>query len=181
MRLAEEITVFIAGEPVELRPTLRDAIRLERRPGGFAKLIAEIDDLSLSTMAELIDLHDPHPLTINRVHDAGLATLQPAVLAYVYALTGLNPDAAKGPAKGRTVPMSEHLAELYRIGTGWLSWDPEVTLDASPAEIVEAFAGRMAMLKAIFGTGKDDKPKDDRPLDEKVRSLFAGRTTKVAA
>ena len=175
MKLGEEIVVMIAGEEVQLRPSLRLALQLERRPGGFPKLIKDIDDLTLSTMADLIAEHDPHPFVLNRVMDAGLANLREPLLRYVLALAGVDPEQAEKAAasKGRTVPLGAHLVDLYRIGAGWLGWTPEATLDATPAEITEAFKGRQDMLRAIFG-GKDDKPKDDRPLNEKFRSIFAG-------
>lgn len=180
MRLAEEITVLIAGEAVELRPSLRLALQLERREGGFAKVLREIDDLSLGTMAELIEPHHGGgTVFINQVFDAGLGNLRPALIAYVLALAGVDPEqaekAAAGP-KGKTVPLGAHLLDLYRIGTGWIGWTPEATLDATPAEITEAFKGRQDLLRAVFG-GKDDKPKDIRPIGEKFRSIFSGLGT----
>lgn len=177
MRLAEEITVVIAGEAVALRPCLRLALQLERREGGFAKLLRDIDDLHLGTMADLIEDHAPHPMLVNRVFDAGLPNLRPALIAYVLALAGVDPEQAEQAAatsKRNTIPLGAHLLDLYRIGTGWIGWTPEATLDATPAEITEAFKGRQDMLKAIFGSGQTDKPKDTRPLNEKFRSLFGG-------
>lgn len=181
MRLAEEIIVAIAGQEVELRASLRRAIQLERRPGGFAKLIRDLDDLHLGTMAELIGYHDPHPMLINRVFDAGLMNLREPLVRYAMAIAGIDPDdaakAAEAPNKGKTIPLGAHLADLFRLGSGWLGWTPDETLDASPAEIMEAYRGRLDMLKAIFGSGESDKTKDDRPLDDKVRSIFAGLGT----
>lgn len=177
MKLAEEIVVNIGGEAIELRPSLRLALQLERRPGGFAKVLREITDLTLGTMAELIEPHHGGgSVFINQVYDEGLPNLRDPLLRYVLALAGIDPEQAEKVAnsKGKTVPMGAHLLDLYRCGTGWLGWTPADTLDATPTEIVEAFRGRQDMLRAIFGSSKDDKPKDDRPLNEKFRSIFAG-------
>ena len=40
------------------------------------------------------------------------------------------------------------------MGTGWLGWTAEATLDTHLALIVEAYHGRVEMLGAIFGGGK---------------------------
>lgn len=178
MRIADEIVIVVGGEEIVLHPSLRLAIQLERRLGGFAKLIAEIADGTLTTACELIAPHDPLPNTFRdaRVLDAGIDQLAPALIEYVLALAGVDPEAAakqtKSPNPRKTVPLGAHLADLYRIGTGWLGWTPETTLDATPTEIMEAYRGRTDMLKAIFGSS--EKPKDDRPIDQKVRSIFAG-------
>lgn len=60
----------------------------------------------------------------------------------------------------------EALAELDRIGTGWFGWTPAETWHATPSEIVEAFKGRIALLKAQNGSGETD----DAPGDAKQRA-----------
>jgi hypothetical protein len=177
MKIAEEIIVDIAGEAIELHPSLRCAIRLERRPGSFRTLVQHINEGSLSAALDIIGPHTDLPFLQNKVFDV-LDTLRVPLLSYVMACAGIDPDDApsEGKAsKAKSVPFSEHLTGLYRIGTGWLGWSPEDTLDATPTEIMEAYRGRTEMLKAIFGGGEKGKPaKDDRPLDQKFRSIFAG-------
>jgi len=183
MKLAEQIIIIVGGEPIELRPSLACAMRLERRPGSFAGLFREIMDGSLSAAVDIIAPHaDDMPFLESRVFDA-LPHLREPLLAYVMACAGIDPEEratdktdTKGDAK--SVPFSEHLSNLYRIGTGWLGWTPADTLDATPAEIMEAHAGRLDMLKAIFGSSEQSAPpKDDRPLDQKFRSIFASHGT----
>lgn len=41
---------------------------------------------------------------------------------------------------------------------GWLGWSEEQTLSADVNTIVVAMRGRVAMLQAVFGGGKDDPP-----------------------
>lgn len=48
------------------------------------------------------------------------------------------------------------------MGTGWLGWPADVTLDTPMALIVQAYEGRVEMLGAIFGGGKGKG--DRRPL-----------------
>lgn len=182
MKIADTIIVTIAGERVTLHPALRHGIRLERRPGSFAGLIQDITDGSLTAACDLIGDHlDMTPHTRDAVFNV-LPDLQGPLLAYVMACAGIDADdeapANDNKAKGKPVTFSEHLTGLYRLGTGWLGWTPADTLDATPAEIMEAYRGRLDMLKSIFG-GSDDTTasKSDLPLDEKIRTAFAGFNT----
>lgn len=185
-KLADEITVRIGGEAITLRPCLRFAIRLERREGSFSSLTKAVMDGSLSAAVEIVRDHTDMPNLADRILETGLARLTNPLLLYVMALAGIDPDDAPANDHGkpskprRDTPFSEHLASLYRIGTGWLGWTPADTLDATPSEIMEAYKGRLELLRSIFG-GKDDAPdkQSDMPLDDKVKGLFGGRTTIV--
>jgi hypothetical protein len=184
MRLAEEIIIVVADEVVELRPSLRHAILLERRSGSFRQLIKDITEGSLTAAVEIIELHCDLPFLENRVFDT-LEEIQPRLIEFVLACAGIDAtkqeDDQQGDAsEART--FAEHLADLYKYGTGWLGWSPAVTLDATPAEISFALEGHIAMLKAIHGGGEPAKKHDKRPLGEKFRSIFAGiGTTKEVA
>ncbi|WAJ26282.1 hypothetical protein [Antarcticirhabdus aurantiaca] len=177
MKLADEIIITIGGEAVELRPCLRFAMKLADRPGSFAQIVREINDGSVTTAVEIISEHTNMQFLPSRVFEV-LPELRGSLLLYIMACAGIDPDDKpdedKPKANGKSVPFSEHLLHLYRIGTGWLGWSPETTLYATPAEIAEAYKGRLEMLKAIFGSGEASPPKDDRSLDDKFRSIFAG-------
>lgn len=175
-KLAQSITITLGGKDIHLVPRLRFAMRLERRPGSFAALVREIMDGSLSAAVEIIGDHVP--VSADTVFDA-LPDLREPLLTYVMALAGIDPEdtPANDNAKGKTVPFTEHLAGLYRIGTGWLGWTPADTLDATPAEITEAHAGRLDMLKAIFGVSDEKPDRSTLPLDEKIKTAFAGFNT----
>ena len=181
MRLASKITIKVAGESIELRPSLRHAIRLERREGSFSQLVRDIQDGSLSAAVEIIADHTNLPFLQNRVFDV-LSQLQGPLLEYVSACAGIDPEDAPAntdeKSERKSVPFADYLTQLYQIGTGWLGWTPKDTLDATPAEIMLAYKGRTEMLNAIFGSGEDETPAtDDRPLAEKFRSIFAAHGT----
>lgn len=174
-RLAEEIVVNLAGEAIVLRPSLRHALALERRPGSFKAVLDAIDEGSLTVAAEIIRPHHPG-ISLDAVF-VHLDRLKPALVAYVLACAGIDTDeASRAPRATRareTQSFADHLAGLYRWGTGWLGWTPDQTLDATPAEITEAYRGRVEMLRSIFGSSEEDAPTtDDRPLDDKVRAVF---------
>lgn len=182
MALAAPIIITLAGEAVELRPSLACAMKLERRPTSFKGLLDEIADDSLSAASAIIAPHHPHPMLAARIMDAGLSTLRPALVDYVLRCAGIDadPDDSAPSADRETVSFAEHLQHLYRIGTGWLGWTPATTLDATPAEIMEAYKGRLDLLKSIFGDGGDTTPKpDSRSLDDKFRAVFSSRGTTV--
>lgn len=184
MKLAEEIRIELAGETIKLRPSLRHAIRLERRQGGFRQLLTEINDGSLTAAIEVIEPHADNFHSLETHVFSVLSAVQPALTAYVLACTGIDPDEKPntGKDRGKPQPFNEHLKHLYKLGTGWLGWSADTTLDATPTEITLAYEGKLEMLKAIYGGGERAAPKDDRPLNEKFRSIFSGiGTSKEAA
>lgn len=182
MRLADdEITIGFGHEAIRLRPTLRAALRLERQFGGFDKLIAAINEASVSAIIAIVRESAPHS-DFARFADAletkpfsrTLPALAAPLLAHVCALSGFDPDnmgEASAPEPGPRVTFADHHAKLYRIGTGWLGWTPEATWSATPAEIIEAYKGRCELLKSIFG-GAEEQP--DLSLDEKIRLTMGG-------
>lgn len=179
--LIDTIVIRLAGEEIILRPSLRYAMRLERLRGGFATLTKGVMDGSLSAAVEIIRDHYEHPFLENQVLEA-LDMLKGPLLDYLGACLGVDPDDKSGKtsnAKTEAVAFAEYLTSLYRIGTGWLGWTPAETLYATPAEIKEAYRGRMEMLKAIFGSG-DGKDKADTPaspdqLTAKMKFIFRAR------
>lgn len=179
MRLADDITIVIAGEEIQLRPSLRYAIRLERREGSFQKLLKEVMDGSLTAACDVIRDHTDLDFLENRILDA-LPTLNAPLMHYIAQCAGVDGDDAPAKASkvgkpAKSVPFREYLHSLFKLGTGWLGWTPDETLDATPAEIQLAYEGRLDMLKAIYG-GKDQKtaPDADMPLEAKFKSIFGG-------
>ena len=53
------------------------------------------------------------------------------------------------------------------MGTGWLGWSADVTLDTHMALIVEAYEGRAEMLGAIFGGGKKGSRREPAPAQRR--------------
>lgn len=177
MRLAsDEITLRIGAEEIHLRPTLRAALRLERRHGGFGKIIEAITDGNVTIMADVIressDTRSRIPDLLCEVGAAplriGLETLIPPILAHVAALAGVDPDArSEASGEGERITWAERHAQLYRIATGWLGWTPEAAWNATIAEITEAQQGRVELLNALFGTSKNDADNTEGPHFER--------------
>jgi len=190
---AEEITIRIDGERIVLRPTLRAALRLERRHEGLATLITKIQDGDLLAIADVLREHSsawsdvpsfieslgvPHGLF------AGVQHLIPALVAHVYALAGIDIEEERDePTTGRPnvtrETFAEHLENLFRVGTGWLGWSPAQTWDSTPAEIRAAQAGFIELQNALRGE-KPKKP-DNRTLDDKFADVFLGLSTRPQA
>lgn len=55
---------------------------------------------------------------------------------------------------------AEFAAWLMKIGMGWLGWTERQTLDTSIPAVLFAYEGRKDMLRAVFGSGEPDPPKD---------------------
>jgi hypothetical protein len=164
---SEFVIRFDDGEPITLRPTLRAAMRLERRFDGFNNLLRGIAEQNISAMAEIIretsrdawrligflEAHADTPLCVR------ITPLTEPLLSLTLALAGLDPeDVGKEGDNVKAsdrVSFAEHHKRLFKLATGWLGWTPEQTWNATPAEIRAAYEGRLDMLKAIFGDGKD--------------------------
>ncbi|WP_024816307.1 hypothetical protein [Methylopila sp. 73B] len=194
---AEEITIKIGLERITLRPTLRAALRLERRHEGLAVLVSKIQDGDLFAIADVLREHSstwsdvpsfieslgaPHGLY------AGVDHLIPALVAHVYALAGVDitaeqndqTDAEGDPRSGtRRDGFAAHLVDLFEVATGWLGWSPDTAWNATPAEIMAARRGLVAWTNAQRG-GAPKKP-DTRSLDDKWRDLASRWTTRVEA
>lgn len=181
MRVGETFAVrFSGGEILLLRPSLRCAMKLADRPGGFPQIIRDLQEGSLTAICDLIADHATIPLLPHRVFDSGIDAFRAPLMAYVLACAGIDMEAEDSPHQGTAVTFPEHLAQLYRYGTGWLGWTPEETLDATPAEIIEAVKGRAEMMRVIFG-GKEpgEEPAQPADLGQKFRAMFSGFGTKI--
>lgn len=170
--LDDRIALKLGAELVTLRPTLRCGLRLDARDGSFSKLIEDLQGGSLTAALFVIRAHHDHMALGEHVLEAGLDHVCATLITFALQCAGIDPDAkAEGDADAGEVSFAEHLANLYRLGTGWLGWTPDTTLNATPAEIVEAYKGRVDMLRAIFG-GEGDKPKSAKATPDQIREAF---------
>jgi hypothetical protein len=182
VRSAEEIAVSLTGEGVAvlLRPSLRCALNLADRPGGFPALIHALQDGSLTACCDVLRAAgEDRPFLEDKVMVTHPDTLKAPLTAFALACTGIDMDAPQDSApKGKPVPFKDHLAQLYRYGTGWLGWDPETTLDATPHQISEAMKGRMELLKAVFG-GSEAEEREPVDLGKRAMAVFGSMNTTV--
>lgn len=176
----DEIVLEHGSNAVILRPSLRAASTLERSHDGFALLARRIDEFHTGTVREIImtaatdrkdaaaflrSLESKSLLTFHRIAQAPIAQL----------FAGFIPAAdsnAKPSPNDKPMPWREVYRELFRTATGWLQWTPESAWNATPTEINEAFAGHVAMLKALHGAD-DDKPADRQPNPEQAARNIA--------
>lgn len=182
MRLAQdEITITLDHETIYLRPSLRAAFRLERRHDGFDKIIKGIAGGNFSIMADVIrESSDPRSslATFLDCIDAlpmrmAIERISEPLIAHVMVLAGVDSDAVNEPKpNAERIPFSEYHTKLFRLATGWLGWPPADAWEATPAEITEAYKGRMEMLAAVFGGGKTDSiTKPDQSARQRLNAL----------
>jgi hypothetical protein len=169
MALADEITITFDGERIVLRPTLRAAMRLERRFEGFDNLIRGVVDQNLSIMSPLVEETADYPRNnlvdflnygVGKPLALKLGSITEKLLALTMALAGVDFDDLQEviASEDEKTPYAEHHTRLFKLATGWLGWSPEDAWNATPGEIKAAYEGRLDMLKAIFGGG-EEKPK----------------------
>lgn len=160
------MTIGRAG-PIALKSCLRAATRLERY--GFDKLMREVSDGSLSAIVTLAAENADRADVLNEVGSVPLGDFMPGAIEagtkYLLRLTGFD-EAVKPETSGDRMTFTEYHKHLYRIATGWLHWTPEQAWAASPAEILEAYAGHLEMLRAIHGGAEADKPRTEPDFGE---------------
>lgn len=57
---------------------------------------------------------------------------------------------------------------LFKTGTGWLGWSPEVTKQSHMQEIIIAYEGMIEKLKAIHGSSEKEKKKVETASTKKT-------------
>lgn len=178
MLAADDIVLEIDGEALRLRPSLRAAVRLERQFGGFAGLITKIGEGSVTALVALaVECGDQrHAAAILAPSpdswSARFERLGPQLVALVFALADVDPDAKAGPrierpATGLTLTFTDALIELFGIATGVLGWSPADAWRATPAEIKVALDAHTRMIRAQNGI---PEPETDDPLNTSLDS-----------
>ena len=179
MRLADETTIEIGHEVIRLRASLRAAFRLDRRY-GFDSIVRSIIDGNLSVIADVIrECADSHTALPNYLDDLettplhiGIDRIRGPLIAHVMALAGVDDETSEAAPGAERIPFAEYHTKLFRLATGWLGWSPTDAWEATPAEITEAYKGRMDMLSAVFGGGKKDPiTKPDEQTRRKLNAI----------
>ena len=94
----------------------------------------------------------------------GVECLKEPLVSHVVRLAGHDGTEETGEGGNNRITFAEHHARLYRIATGWLGWEPATAWSSTASEIIEAYAGRVELLTAIFGDGgakSEDAPTHD--------------------
>lgn len=167
MRLAANtFALQLGNRSFDLKPSLRAAFILYERFDGFHNLSRYLAEGSVTTAVDLINatIVDQKAWAVYALADSStvvreLLAARDQLLEFVLLLAGVDSNSTDKPHTGKPIPFDEWFTSLFEIGAGWLSWSPEDVWDATPAEILAAERGRVAMLKAIFG-GKDDQSAD---------------------
>lgn len=183
-RAYEEVKIAHGGSTVTLRPSLRAAVTLEARY-GFPALFRALEEGNLTIISEII-LAASSPATDAAAFLSSLPgkPLSPFIAAIRMPLAELvcmlrpapsaKPDAnAIAAPSGKSIAWGEFYAYQYEQATGWLGWTPEQAWNATPTEIERAFTGHVAKLKAIHGSGEDDKPAEKQPDPEQAARNIA--------
>lgn len=179
----EQVTLAHGDSTVMLRPTLRAAVTLEARY-GFPAMFRALEEGNLTVISEIIRTAS------STVQDAAaflagipgkpLSPLIGAIRIPLGELVSMLMPAPDQKAKdvrtsGKPQPWPDFYADLYENATGWLGWTPNQAWNATPNEICRAFAGHVAKLKAIHGSGEDGKPTEKAPdPDQAARNEAAG-------
>lgn len=149
---ADGIYVELAGEVLELRPSLRACLRLVRRHQFFG-LLAAAQDFNITIIMDVLKEAAIKPsLLLGEIAASGLGTVRNRLTGplaeFVLAVAGIDADdtTPSEPAPGQPVDPERVFAQLFGIATGALGWTPEQAWNATPAEIIAAHNGQTAHL-----------------------------------
>jgi hypothetical protein len=160
------ITIAVAGKTPRvftLRASLRAAITLYNEHGSYSALAAKLAAGSFSACRSIIKHCCTNPDELWRFEafvnagalHAAILENQDDLIRFVQIIAGADPDSDNPETTGKPMTFDQYHERLFEIGTGWLSWTPEATWNATKSEILAAYRGRMDMLKAIFGKADD--------------------------
>ncbi len=180
---ADTISIEIAGEAFELRPSLRACLRLTDRH-GLSALFKAVSEFNVGILLDMLKEATGKPaLLLDEIAKRGVGftyfRLTETLSKFVLAIAGVDPDKPAAPeAKpGKPLTPAEYHSQLFEIATGWLGWPPEQAWHATPAEILAAQKGRTDLvtdiLKAVFGTRSDGNKSALAYTPEKLAEIEA--------
>ncbi|YBV97384.1 hypothetical protein M1D80_11010 [Phyllobacteriaceae bacterium JZ32] len=162
---AGDVPIILAGRKGRLRPTLRAAMVLAQHEGGFDALLAAVHRYDVEVIAEIVALgldRTDMDRIIEEIWATGLHPLIRPLRRYLVVVhsggqTFDEQDQEPERTQAERITLAEFCAELAEIGMGWLGWTEEATLSADMNSIRVAYAGRVGMLKAIFGSSEKEE------------------------
>lgn len=165
MRLADdELVIALGNERITLRVSLRAALLLERRYGGFQSLYNKISKGELQSIADLVTCcggRKAREIVLRWIGDGSigpkLTALLPDLQTFIFRLCGAEDTAVVQPNdQKQIIAFPEYYEHLFSVATGWLGWAPEAAWRATPAEIMLAHKGWLDKHAAIHGKPDDD-------------------------
>lgn len=182
--IGETVTVQIGGRGFALRPTLRAAIGVLEAGPGYDVALQRLRDgefgFTLAVFAHGLDDLAAPPTEADCWEAFVSGYLADDLARFVLILANggepLKPiDAAETrTGGGEALSHADYLARLFKLGTGWLGWTADQTLDTPMPAIVSAYVGRQDMLRALFGGADAPASRNSIPLDQKLRLAMAG-------
>jgi hypothetical protein len=178
----EQVTIAHGGNTVTLRPTLRAAVTLEAR-FGFPAMFRALEEGSFTIISEIIrtassPVQDAAAFLLG-ISGKPLSSFIGPVRIPLAELVSMfmpapDPKAKQVTASGKAITWSDFYADLYENATGWLSWTPEQAWNSTPTEICRAYAGHVAKLKAIHGSGEEQGREHDYNPEQAARNIADG-------
>lgn len=180
----EEWEITHGDHVVRLRPSLRAAARLERLHDGFAELHRRLIEFDTGIVAAIIrhTATDPNEARafLRHLDTLPLGTMAIIVLAPLYGVMRAlvpagDPDAKPSPNPSKPMSWAALYSQLFGYGTGWLGWTAAATWNATPNEILTAFASHVEKLKQLHGSPGDEAGKAKAPdPDQAARNIAEG-------
>lgn len=186
MRLAANTFALQLGDKsFDLKPSLRAAWTLFDKYDGFHNLSRYLAEGSITTAVDLINATIVDQKAWANYALAGNAVVRDLLAAmdqlqeFVLLLAGVDSNSTDKPHNGKPMPFDEWFTSLFEIGAGWLSWSPKDVWDATPAEILAAQRGRVAMLRVIFGSKSDNDDGSAASIDKADLNAIGDLTNHV--
>lgn len=165
MRLAANtFSLQLGDRSFDLKPSLRAAFVLNEKYDGFQNLSRYLAEGSLTAALDIISATivdakawGEYALPANGAVVRDLMAATGDLIEFVFVLAGADEKSSGKATTGDQIPFGEAFTHLFEVATGWLGWAPDDAWDATPAEILAAQRGRVAMLTFLFGSKADDQ------------------------
>lgn len=187
MLAADDIVLQINGEALWLRPSLRAAVRLERRFAGFSGLLQAIGEGSVTAVLALAVECGEHRFEAVILAPSAetwadrFERITPALVRLVFDIAEIEPVDPERPRitfdrPAVTMTLGEAYTQLFSIATGALGWSAAQAWATPPVEIRRALETYLAVFRASHGIAEPDDVSgyDAAPLDSVGLASLAG-------
>ena len=172
--LATDIRIAHGDDSVRLIPSLRAAYHLNASY-GVTRLEKAVRELNTGIIFDMLAYagNGVEALTLlqRMIDDLGLGvalfSIAGPLVQFLHACFAIDPNPAETSAKtGAPFDMTKTLDDLFEQATGWLGWPVNDAWAATPAEIMTAYNGLIAKLKACHGSAEEQQESTYDPREE---------------
>ncbi|WP_415402885.1 hypothetical protein [Tateyamaria sp. SN3-11] len=171
---AYDVILTHGGNIVRLIPSLRAAVILEQRDGGFVAVLSDLSNFKLGTVYAIIRasasstrdaesfIQSLGPVSLRRVQEITLEPLVTLMSRLMSFGDDTDSDTPKKKTNSKPVAWSDLHKDLFKMATGWLHWTPETVWNSTLPDLLLAIEGYFDQLQSTHGTNDDNELSEEQ-------------------